>query len=104
MVFAPCRYGKPMVLDLMDTNLWDEVRAAFDAIEAGLLDRILTKEILKNHSYLQLVREEDGDQYTESCFQSERLAAFTFIVLTAVRTPCESMLDALCVQQVEIDM
>lgn len=96
------RYGKPMIIDLMDTSLWGEVHGAFDAIDGGLMDTILSKGILEKVHYMKLVREEDGEQFKDSCFQAARLEAFKFIVLTAVKAPCEEMLSSFCALQVEV--
>ena len=50
------RYGKPLVIDVMDVDMWDEVEAHFDAVEPGLWRRVMDKSLLKNEGYLKLVR------------------------------------------------
>ena len=44
--YCPCLpfiLSQPVVLDLMDCDLWPEMPKIFDAVQPGLLDAILTK-------------------------------------------------------------
>jgi hypothetical protein len=87
------RYGKPLVIDVMDVDMWDEVEAHFDAIEPGLWRRVMDKSLLKNEGYLKLVRSDDGKEYSQNNFQDERAQRFMLILSTSSRRPNEDMVD-----------
>ena len=42
------RYGKPVILDLEGADLFDICVTKFDELQKGLMDSILSKEILTN--------------------------------------------------------
>ena len=41
------RFGKPLVIDLMGSDVWNLVEAGFEEVQKGLLDSVLDKSILK---------------------------------------------------------
>ena len=41
-------FGKPLVLDMMAVDMLESVRMKFDIVQEGLLNAIMTKEILKD--------------------------------------------------------
>ena len=41
-------FGKPLVLDMMAVDMLESVRMKFDVVQEGLLNAILTKEILQD--------------------------------------------------------
>ena len=41
------RYGKPAVIDMMDVNMFDALALKFDAVQAGLLASLMSKDLLK---------------------------------------------------------
>ncbi|GFR42368.1 hypothetical protein Agub_g3023, partial [Astrephomene gubernaculifera] len=97
------RYGKPLVLDLQECDLWEEVRGAFDRVEPGLLSRLLDKSLLSRERYTSLIRpQEDGEEYEANRFQEARLRSFTFIVLSSARRPNPQLLEAFYVLRVLI--
>jgi len=87
------RYGKPLVIDVMDVDMWDEVAAHFDAIEPGLWGRIMDKSFLEHEGYLGLVRSDDGEEYSRNNFQDNRTRRFMLILLTSSRQPTQDMVD-----------
>ena len=48
MFILTSRYGKFIVLDMHDVDIWDACIHKFDAVQPGLLQAIVTKEIMKN--------------------------------------------------------
>ncbi|XP_075776013.1 IQ motif and ankyrin repeat domain-containing protein 1 isoform X4 [Pelodiscus sinensis] len=42
------RYGKPVVFDMMEVNMFDAVKRQLEGIETGLAEAILSKKILQN--------------------------------------------------------
>lgn len=41
-------FGKPLVLDMMGVDMLESVKMKFDIVQDGLLNAIMTKEILKD--------------------------------------------------------
>ena len=60
-ILGAIRYGKPLVLDLLEVDMWDEVERDFDLIQRGLLSRLIDKSLMQNEGYLELRRDSDGD-------------------------------------------
>lgn len=42
-----CRFGKPLVLDMMEVDMFHTVSDRFDEIEKGLMDKIMDKSIMQ---------------------------------------------------------
>lgn len=97
------RYGKPLVLDLADADLWPAAAAIFDRVRPGLLTCVTSGHILREAEYGALVEEADGPEYEAAAFQEERLARFRFVVATALRFPDEGLLEAMPVFRVKVD-
>ena len=87
------RYGKPLVVDVMDVDMWDEVESHFDAIEPDLWRRVMDKSLLENEGYLKLVRPDDGEEYSKNNFQDNRTERFMLILSTSSRRPSEEMVE-----------
>ena len=84
------------MLSTADVDLWEPLFTAFDAVEKGLMPRLLDKSLLKECAYESLIRKEDGEDYEPGNFQEARIAAsFNFIWLVGVRSPREEMLEKL---------
>ena len=41
------------MLDMMAVDMFDSVKMKFDVVQKGLLDTLMTKEILKDDRYVQ---------------------------------------------------
>lgn len=41
------RYGKPLVFDMLDMDLYETLKSKFDSVQDGLLDLILDRSITK---------------------------------------------------------
>ena len=45
--FAP-RFGKPLVLDMLEVDMFETCSDRFDEVHKGFMQDIMTKEIIKN--------------------------------------------------------
>ena len=52
-MFTVIRYGKFAVLDLLEYDVWDAARMKFDAVKPGLLDSIMSKQLLEKEMYVE---------------------------------------------------
>jgi len=94
-ILGGLRYGKPVVLDLMDVSgLWPELPAVFDRVQPGLLAALLNKSILQGGAYTSLIRAEDGEEYDANKFQDARVARFSLIIHTSAPRPHPDLLAA----------
>ncbi|XP_033849769.3 IQ motif and ankyrin repeat domain-containing protein 1-like [Acipenser ruthenus] len=96
------RFGKPLVINMMEVNLFESVENQFDQIQAGLMEQLLTKQLLQNERYLSLVQPSDDPQYSKTEFRSSRSEKFKLLFVTKLRNPPESLLTALCPIEVTI--
>lgn len=43
------RYGKPVVLDMMDVDMFDTATMKFDEVKKGLMPSLMSKDLLKDN-------------------------------------------------------
>jgi hypothetical protein len=86
-VLAGLRYGKPVVLDLEDSDLYDVCVTRFDEVQKGLMDDILSKEITKNEKFLSLVKDTDGPEFKADRFLAAEVDNFVFVITTKIAPP-----------------
>nr|XP_025043342.1 putative IQ motif and ankyrin repeat domain-containing protein LOC642574 homolog isoform X2 [Pelodiscus sinensis] len=94
------RYGKPVVFDMMEVNMFDAVKRQLEGIETGLAEAILSKKILQNERYLSLIRATDGSEYAQTEFQATRIGNFKFFFVIKRHQPPEDLLQILLPIQV----
>ena len=95
------RYGKPLVLDMMSMELdHDLIEAVFDAVMPGLLDKILTKKVLREEIYTQLITEDDGEEYKPAFFSEKALDHFQFIMISKLPVPPEWCTESFFIMRV----
>ncbi|XP_074841641.1 IQ motif and ankyrin repeat domain-containing protein 1 [Carettochelys insculpta] len=94
------RYGKPVVFDMMEVNMFDAVKRQLERIESGLAEAILNKQILQNERYLSLVRATDGPEYAQTEFQAKRSGNFKLFFVIKCHQPPEDLLQKLLPIQV----
>ena len=102
-VLGALRYGKPLVLDLMEVDVWGSMEDAFDAVASGLLQLLISGDIVQEKNYSRLVKPEDEDEYKLGQFTDDRLALFTLVVVTSLKFPDEGLMAALQVYRVKAD-
>lgn len=76
------RYGKALVLDMMEINLLKFIEERLDEIEENLFHSLLDGAILKNEKYLSLVRKDDGVDYLRESFTEIRIKRFSLVIVT----------------------
>lgn len=81
-VLGSLRYGKPLVLDMMEVDMFDACTTRFDEVQKGLMDAIMDKTILQESVYLKLIRSTDGEEYGKNQFSESRIQNFRFFILT----------------------
>jgi len=83
--------------------MWDELVKLFDAVDAGLLGRLMDKSLLQKEAYLRLVRPADGEEYEANQFQEARVRNFKFVLLTSARQPDARIVDGFYAIRVKVE-
>uniref|UniRef100_A0A667I2V5 IQ motif and ankyrin repeat containing 1 n=1 Tax=Lynx canadensis TaxID=61383 RepID=A0A667I2V5_LYNCA len=100
------RYGKPLVSDLRDVDLFPAVRQQPEAVQPGLAQELLGRGLLERERYLSLVRPADGPEYGPAGFQEARLRHFRLLLVTVTVTgaqrPSEEQLRVLLPVRVQL--
>nr|XP_051686375.1 IQ motif and ankyrin repeat domain-containing protein 1 isoform X9 [Oryctolagus cuniculus] len=91
----PRRYGKPLVFDLRELDLFAAVLRQLDAVQPGLAQALLSRGLLEQERYLSLRRPADGPEYSPARFQEARLHRFRLLFVTRARWPPAEQLQAL---------
>ncbi|XP_058034374.1 IQ motif and ankyrin repeat domain-containing protein 1 [Ahaetulla prasina] len=94
------RYGKPLVFDMMELDMFDTVKKQLERLETGLTQVLLSKKILESERYRSLLRPTDGPEYAETEFQVARMKKFRLFVITKRHHPPEELLQAFLPVQV----
>lgn len=85
------RFGKPLVVDMMDTDMFHFIKKTLNDISPNLAEELLSKEILKDEKYMELVKKEDDDLF-QSMHGPDRSDDFMFIIATKKESPPEDVL------------
>nr|XP_048310443.1 IQ motif and ankyrin repeat domain-containing protein 1 [Myodes glareolus] len=96
------RYGKPLVFDLREVNLFPAVQQQLDAVQPGLAQALLSRGLLAQEGYLSLLRPTDGPEYDPSQFQEARLEHFRLFFVTRVQWPPADQLQILLPVRVQL--
>ncbi|XP_062374929.1 IQ motif and ankyrin repeat domain-containing protein 1-like isoform X2 [Sardina pilchardus] len=86
------RYGKALVINMMDVDLLETVENQLNQVSPGLSSQLMSKELLQEERYLNLVRSTDGPQYSRTEFRPDRLEAFNLVMVTKQRHPSDALL------------
>ena len=90
LLLGALRFGKPFVLDLLSVEL--AVATVDDLLEPvlpGLLQLLLSKRILLEEHYAQLLRPTDGPEYDLRMWTERNLEFFQFVLLSTLPQPPE---------------
>lgn len=98
----PPRYGKPLVFDLREVDLFPAVQRQLEAVQQGLVQELLSRRLLEQDRYLSLLRPTDGPEYGPTQFQESRLGQFRLFFVTQVRWPPAEQLQVLLPVQVQL--
>ncbi|XP_035296576.1 putative IQ motif and ankyrin repeat domain-containing protein LOC642574 homolog isoform X2 [Cricetulus griseus] len=96
------RYGKPLVFDLREVNLFPTVQQQLEAVQPGLAQALLSRGLLAQEGYLSLLRPTDGPEYDPSQFQEARLEHFRLFFVTRVQWPPDDQLQILLPVRVQL--
>ncbi|KAJ6661477.1 hypothetical protein lerEdw1_014386 [Lerista edwardsae] len=94
------RYGKPLVFDMMEVNMFDSIRKQLDRLEGGLAEALLSKKLLEQERYRSLLRSTDGPEYAATEFQAARTEKFKLFLVTKQHHPPDELLKRLLPIQV----
>ncbi|XP_072108199.1 IQ motif and ankyrin repeat domain-containing protein 1-like isoform X2 [Mobula birostris] len=87
------RYGKMLVIDMMEVNMFQVVTAVFEQIQAGLMEKLLSKELLQKDGFLSLIQPGDGPEYSRHEFSPSRVEKFQLVFLTKQQTLAKELLS-----------
>ncbi|XP_036015376.1 IQ motif and ankyrin repeat domain-containing protein 1 isoform X2 [Mus musculus] len=96
------RYGKPLVFDLRQVNLFPVVQQQLEVVQTGLAQALLNRGLLAKEGYLSLLRPTDGPEYDPSQFQEARLENFRLFFVTQVKWPPADQLQTLLPVRVQM--
>ncbi|XP_069321990.1 IQ motif and ankyrin repeat domain-containing protein 1 [Eulemur rufifrons] len=96
------RYGKPLVFDLREVDLFPTVQQQLEAVRPGLAQELLSRTLLQEERYLSLLRPADGPEYDPMQFQEARLEHFRLFFVTRVRWPPAEQLQLLLPVRVQL--
>ncbi|KAK2145660.1 hypothetical protein LSH36_666g01019 [Paralvinella palmiformis] len=84
------RYGKALVLDIQETDMFDQCTRMFDEIQPGLMKTILNRSILSESEYSKLITDADLPEYDKFRFNTD---GFAFVVLTSMTSPSKTLIE-----------
>ncbi|MXQ93640.1 hypothetical protein E5288_WYG022373 [Bos mutus] len=96
------RFGKPLVFDLREVDLFPAVQQQLEAVQPGLAQELLGHGLLEQERYLSLLRPTDGPEYSPNQFQEARLQHFRLFFVTKVRWPPAEQLQVLLPVRVQL--
>ncbi|XP_072874596.1 IQ motif and ankyrin repeat domain-containing protein 1 isoform X3 [Chlorocebus sabaeus] len=96
------RYGKPLVFDLREADLFPAVQRQLEAVQPGLAQALLSRGLLEQERYLSLLRPTDGPEYSPTQFQEQRLGHFRLFFVTKVQWPPAEQLQVLLPVRVQL--
>ncbi|XP_013396876.1 putative IQ motif and ankyrin repeat domain-containing protein [Lingula anatina] len=92
-VLGSVRYGKSLVLDMMEVDMFDTVSDRFDEVHKGLMNMIMDKSLLKDEAYTCLLRKGDPQEYDKNKFIENRVQNFKFVIITKNPLPPAELLE-----------
>ncbi|XP_032111452.1 putative IQ motif and ankyrin repeat domain-containing protein LOC642574 homolog isoform X2 [Sapajus apella] len=96
------RYGKPLVFDLHEVDLFPAVQQQLEAVQPGLAQALLSRGLLEQERYLSLLRPTDGPEYSPTQFQETRLEHFRLFFVTKAQWPPAEQLQVLLPVRVQL--
>lgn len=87
------RYGKPLVIDMMEVDMFHAVDRRFSEVLEGLMDMIMDKSIMQEENYLKLLKEGDPSEYHKNKFNPLRTASFKLYIITKNTLPPEELIE-----------
>lgn len=88
------RFGKPLVIDMMDVDFWHALPSIFNVVKPNLLADIVSKKILSPDCIKPLLKPSDGDEFKLANFTEDRLSRFRVFFVTLLKFPDAELLAA----------
>lgn len=80
-ILGALRYNKPLIIDLMDNmNLLDIFKEACEKIDVNLYKNIMDTSIRKEEIFMELVKSEDGSEFSQYQFNSTETFKVVFLI------------------------
>lgn len=83
------------MFDLREVDLFPAVQRQLEAVQPGLAQALLSRELLAQERYLSLLRPSDGPEYGPTQFQEARLGHFRLFFVTQAQWPPVEQLQVL---------
>lgn len=81
-ILGAVRFGKPVVFDLLDAEsgrMLENLEWALEQVKPGLFNDLISKRLLQEERYLDLIEEGDGEDYDPLCgFDPPSFSSFFF--------------------------
>jgi len=87
------RFGKPLVIDFMEVDMFEQVSEVVNRIQPKLMKQLMTKALLKDEKYMKLVKNSDDAQYQAGQFMHHFVENFKVIFITKNPYPPKALLD-----------
>jgi len=81
------RHGKPLVIDMMDADLFNVVTENINKIQPNLMQDLMSRKLLQDENYMSLVKSSDDKMYQSNDFMHQFSANFMFILVTKMASP-----------------
>jgi len=95
-ILGGIRFGKPAVIDFLDVDDWPLLNSMFEKVKPGFLEEVVSKSLLKDEKFFELISEEDSDEYKNKFDYQERYQKqFRVIFLTTKEKPSNNLLENL---------
>jgi len=86
------KFGKALVVDMMDSEMFDFVVEQMDKIQPGLMDTILSKKICEPEVYITLYKEGEDEADLFKNMYDYNVTGFSFVVVSQNTAPSETLL------------
>jgi len=87
------RFGKPLVIDFMEVDMFAQLGEIVNRIQPKLMEDLMSKAILKDEKYMELVKSSDEAEYQPSHFMHHFSDNFSVIFITKNNDPPKELMD-----------
>ncbi|KAL5017302.1 hypothetical protein ScPMuIL_006891 [Solemya velum] len=87
------RFGKPLILDMMEVDMFETCSDRFDEVFPGFMNSIMDKTIMKEENYSKLIKKTDGTEYNLTLFSEARTDNFKFVIITKNSYPPDDLME-----------
>ncbi|KAK3583241.1 hypothetical protein CHS0354_015422 [Potamilus streckersoni] len=103
-ILGAIRYGKPLVVDMMEVDMFEAISDRWDGISKGLMENIMDKSITREEKYLPLIKPTDGDEYQKNKFNEYRTSRFKLFIITKNPYPPESLTERMYLIRIHVPL